>query len=360
MPPSSRATFGLDLPATKKRVTALVRAALAAPGPLRVAAAYVTGDVPMLLGLPKERLRDLVLVCDPYSGNCNPWELARLASLHVDVRCVRRLHAKVYIGPTTVVVGSANVSGLALGRATGGTVEAVVAVSARADVATARDWFDALHARAVPWSALCETPGQLAVIEAAYRARGHDDAPGGEPGPPPADLPSLVEAMRRPNLVRGAGIVYSVSYESRTMPSDAAVARQARGRGIEVPDDSELTILETPSEKDVEAAEALVATVPWPLMMTLWVALDRAEQIARFRSVADTVSRPLAVFPVGDDLYELTKPEPAPMLPFDFSARSRAEATRALNAGLTRHPELAGALNASALLPADVIARLLE
>lgn len=282
----------------------------------------MTGDVPTLLGLRKRRLQDLVLVCDPYTGNCNPWELTRLADLKADVRCVRRLHAKVYVGQTTVVIGSANVSGLALGRATGGTIEAMVELRARADVTAAREWFDALHARAVPWSTVCETPGQLAMIEAAYRARGHNDVPDREPGVMLAELPSLVDAMRRPDLMRGAGIVHSVSYESRTMPADASVARQARRHGIECPDNCELTIVETPSVEDVEAAAALPRAVPRPRLMTLWVVLDRERQITKFRSVADAVAHPHAAFRVRSAPYEITEPDPAPDLPFDSPPRA--------------------------------------
>jgi hypothetical protein len=56
------------------------------------------------------------ILCDAYSGACNPDELSKLLQLDVDLRTRNGLHAKIVITSTSLIVGSANASANGLGR----------------------------------------------------------------------------------------------------------------------------------------------------------------------------------------------------------------------------------------------------
>lgn len=90
------------------------------------------------------------IICDVESGATNPTELKRLLQTKnskFQIKSVRELHAKVYIGKTAAVIGSANASANGLGeegKEMSGTIEAIVHLTAPSDVANCRTWFDDL------------------------------------------------------------------------------------------------------------------------------------------------------------------------------------------------------------------------
>lgn len=85
------------------------------------------------------------ILCDLHSGACNPCEIAKLQQCdRVEVRTLNDLHAKVWIGEGTVIVGSANAStsGLADESQFGSKVEAALVVDNPDLADKLRHWFD--------------------------------------------------------------------------------------------------------------------------------------------------------------------------------------------------------------------------
>jgi hypothetical protein len=91
------------------------------------------------------------VICNLASGGTNPAPIAQLLKQGIDVRQVDDLHAKVILGTTSAVVGSANFStnGLQLeGREALGWSEAGLVTTSAADLHDIAQWFDAEWARA--------------------------------------------------------------------------------------------------------------------------------------------------------------------------------------------------------------------
>ena len=84
------------------------------------------------------------ILCDLNSGACNPSEIRRLQTHGFEVRTLDRLHAKVWIGDSSVIVGSANAStsGLADEHRLGTNVEAALVVRDPELAQALRVWFD--------------------------------------------------------------------------------------------------------------------------------------------------------------------------------------------------------------------------
>ena len=78
---------------------------------VRAAVAYWGQGAAQLTGLAESRRRNRVrVICDLLSGACNPAAVKELAELGIEVRTLDRLHAKVWTGDDTAIVGSANAS----------------------------------------------------------------------------------------------------------------------------------------------------------------------------------------------------------------------------------------------------------
>jgi hypothetical protein len=79
------------------------------------------------LGLDKT-VAHVRIICDPWSGACNPKELKTLlGKSNIELLALRGLHSKVYWTPHWMLVSSANASANGLGdeaRELAGTVEA--------------------------------------------------------------------------------------------------------------------------------------------------------------------------------------------------------------------------------------------
>ena len=84
------------------------------------------------------------IICDLESGACNPDVIRQLIKKRFQVRSLKSLHAKVYIGEKSLIVGSANASsnGLASeGVDTNGMHEAAALITEESTLTAANQWF---------------------------------------------------------------------------------------------------------------------------------------------------------------------------------------------------------------------------
>jgi hypothetical protein len=96
------------------------------------------------LGLQRSDLSGVQVLCNLSVGGCNPTVVRELLTRGANVRALSTLHAKVYLGKTAAVLGSANASadGLGLhGRATSWN-EACVLLDSAAELEQLNAWFD--------------------------------------------------------------------------------------------------------------------------------------------------------------------------------------------------------------------------
>lgn len=127
-----------DTPKHEDAVGQEVRSLITHAKTVSAAVAYIRSCPASLLGLSAKQLSDLVLVCDPYGGGCNPNVLDQCRAGGASVRFLKGLHAKVFITETALITGSANLSQIALGS---GNWEAVSISTDGSDIASAHDWF---------------------------------------------------------------------------------------------------------------------------------------------------------------------------------------------------------------------------
>lgn len=127
------------------------------------------------------------IICDLLSGGCNPHEVGRFLqppfkhNKDFEVRHLSGLHAKVYLTPTNVIVGSANASANGLGdEGEIGTIEAAIQTDSLEVLSSARTWFGQLWEQSVRINeALLEearkvgnrTPGPATFIELLLNGR---------------------------------------------------------------------------------------------------------------------------------------------------------------------------------------------
>lgn len=133
---------------------AIVRG-FAAANAVDLAVAFVGEDWWSLLGSLSVPVR---VVCWLSSTNTNPYAVEQmLARPGFEVRQLDRMHAKVYLAhgdPSSVVIGSANISGAALAADDGvGQHEAAVSSTNSRLVADSQSWFEALWESATAISA---------------------------------------------------------------------------------------------------------------------------------------------------------------------------------------------------------------
>ena len=114
-------------------------------GACDVAVAFWGRDAPQRLGL--KGTHPTRVLCDLYSGACNPTAIRALLKLGVEVRDIPGLHAKVYIGPQSMIVASANASSNGLAEEGGELdlgLEAGMEVLNPAALQEARAWFNSM------------------------------------------------------------------------------------------------------------------------------------------------------------------------------------------------------------------------
>ena len=80
-------------------------------GEVMAAVAYWGDGASERTGITRKKSRNKArVICDLLSGACNPAEIDKLMKLGVQVKTLDRLHAKIWIGGNTVILGSANAS----------------------------------------------------------------------------------------------------------------------------------------------------------------------------------------------------------------------------------------------------------
>ncbi|HLW90446.1 MAG TPA: phospholipase D family protein [Roseiarcus sp.] len=114
---------------TKREIAEKVRSSAKSAPELAFAVAYWGDGAAAELRLNGIR-KPLRILCDLWSGACNPKELGVLLELpNVELRWFDHLHAKIFWTPACAVVGSANASTNGLGqegKETSGLVEAAL------------------------------------------------------------------------------------------------------------------------------------------------------------------------------------------------------------------------------------------
>lgn len=111
-------------------------------GPVEMAVAYWGNGVCEQLGLPGN-LKGYRIACDAYSGACHPKTIATLIERGATVFDVEKLHAKVYLSASEMVVTSANASDRGLTSTIGDIgLEAGIHDTDAGRIADARRWFE--------------------------------------------------------------------------------------------------------------------------------------------------------------------------------------------------------------------------
>jgi PLD-like domain len=138
----------------------------------KLAVAYWGEGAARELGLSKRTVSTRI-ICDLWSGRCNPDEIKSLLSYGAIIRTLDKLHAKVYWTPTVVVIGSNNASTNGLGfegSEARSNVELSAAIYDREFVETVRNWFEEQWAKSEPVD--CESAEDARPFwEAAQRDR---------------------------------------------------------------------------------------------------------------------------------------------------------------------------------------------
>lgn len=345
-------TLGLDGAAGRKHAAVLVRRVLAAPGSLRVAAAYVTGDVEASLGLRASRLRDLTLLCEPFSGNCDPGLLDRLTDAGADVRAVPHLHAKVFASESGAVIGSANVSGAALIGTGTRNIEAAVSVEGRAHVEEVTAWFDTLAAGAHRWDDLRRDPVASGMIRQAWARkqaqRGHRGAQG-------RTVPFL-EALRGAVPFDWGGLTFALVVQHDDGPSRRRAAGAVRQAGYKPPKEWDFDWMEDATPADLAHVRQYASRPDGTDVVTAYVRLDRDEHVAAITAIDETVWRLLGGAMADGTLYVAYVPSSSLL---DLGRTARRAAVAALNAGLKQNPRIARRLDYRRFVAPDMLAKLL-
>lgn len=349
-PPSL--TLGLDGAAGRKRAAVLIRRVLAAPGPLRVAAAYVTGEVEASLGLRASRLRDLTLLCEPFSGNCDPGLLDRLTDAGADVRAVPHLHAKVFASESGVVIGSANVSGAALIGTSTRTIEAVVSVEGRAHAAEVTAWFDTLATDARRWDDLRRDPVAAGMIRQAWARK---QTQRGQRGGQSRTVP-LLEALRGSTPFDWEGLTFALVVQHDEGPSRRRAAGAVRQAGYKPPKEWDFDWMEDATAADLDHVREYASRPDGTDVVTLYVRLNHDEHVAAITDIDETVWRLLGGAMADGTLYVAYAPSTSPL---GLGRTARRAAVAALNAGLEQNPRIARRLDYRRFVDPAMLAKLL-
>ena len=132
---------------TGRAIQREVRCILAMSGEAVVAVAFWGDTGAELTGVTARRSGTTRVLCDLFSGACNPAEISLLLASKIPVRTTDGMHAKVWCVGDFAIVGSANASANGLGfegKEVSGNVEAAVLVHDAAFALKVRNWFDGL------------------------------------------------------------------------------------------------------------------------------------------------------------------------------------------------------------------------
>ncbi len=133
-----------------------VREILESDSEIDVAVAYwserILDELPMLESIRKSHEPRFRVICDLWNQACRARPINELFSCNLPIRKLEGLHAKVWIGRSQAIIGSANSSlaALHLPRSSSRNVEAGIRVSHDSIVLSARSWFEDIWNRAKP------------------------------------------------------------------------------------------------------------------------------------------------------------------------------------------------------------------
>lgn len=334
MPRIAKASLALDLHPGDKEIPALVRSVAKEPGSLRVAAAYITGNAAVLLGLPsKGSLRRLRVICDPDSGNCDPASLSALTDRGADVRCMSRLHTKVYLSSRRAVVGSSNLSPAALkvGSANA-TIEAGALISDIASVRRLELWFDELHAGAVRWLDIVGDVDHYSRIVRAYRSKTTAGRHSGRKSKREKGHVPLLAAVQNPQRDLWRDTVFSL-ISNWDDDSDSQARMAANRAGLALSDDYDYEVIVGPAESDLRyyrTQSRAYADGRGPVVLTLYVK-RRNDRVIVVEDVDEEAERLVDALQDKDSLFMYYEPA---WTPVDLGPKSRRAMVNALNEAL--------------------------
>ena len=281
--------------------------------------AYVSGNFTRLLGLPRPRWSDISLVCDPFGGGCDPDLLKKLHSAGARISCKAGLHAKAFLGSTSAIIGSANISAPALDR---GNIEAACLVSDPRTLQEASSWFSALAAKATPFASLVADPLAWGQIEAAWLARMRGERP---------QSPHLRDALLHFNGSRLlSGCVCSLWSFVQTDHRSASAA--AKSGGFELPDDWSYDLVPAVSSA---SARRLNRVYVGKSLLSLRIRDDG--KAFRFVELDPNVWRIEATVLHAKGLYVFSQQAQSPVR---LGGKEAKLLLKELNQGLRRHPKV--------------------
>lgn len=122
-----------------------IQSITAAAGTKKFAVAFWGQGAAEQLGISKANGIECQILCDLFSGACNPKEMHKLLSLGCEIKTIDGLHSKIYCNADQVLIGSSNASSNGLASNTkqfSGNVEANALVTERPFVDAVHKWFD--------------------------------------------------------------------------------------------------------------------------------------------------------------------------------------------------------------------------
>lgn len=137
---------------TQSEITSAIRNLTKRRDKLKVAVAFWGAGSVREAGINARRQDSTIVICDLFSGACDPNEIRKLLSIGVEVRTLDGMHAKVWLSGNFMLVGSANASanGLAFGESqTSKNVEAGVLVESQTSFRRALEWFEELSTKSL-------------------------------------------------------------------------------------------------------------------------------------------------------------------------------------------------------------------
>jgi hypothetical protein len=278
------------------------------------AVAYVRSDPAAMLGLSPEHLSNLVLVCDPYGGGCNPIILDKCRARGVSIRFLKGLHSKVFITETALVTGSANLSQVALGS---GNCEAICVSTEVSEIEDARQWFSIILRSAIPMEAVRANPLLWGQIVAAWKQNLTVPRPHGV---------DILTALRDPYHHAMDQICFSLISDWDT-DHRAEAMKVAKTSGLILPPGWDSELMESGSTSPKKLKQVGSGKV----CLTLYVKVDDAETVTRFvalhheaQTLSDVAAHGTKLF-----LYYVTIPSP-----YRIGARAGKSLCKELNAAL--------------------------
>ena len=323
--PSSDGFVG-DLSPARKYVRVAIRAAIQGPGPLKIAVAYVTDDIQKLLGISLKG-RDITLICDAWSGGCNPFVLRKLAKLKgVVLQELRGLHAKAIISDRAALVGSVNLSSSAL---VSGNIEALAVLRDPASVTAASAWFDSLLEGSKPLRPVLESKEHFQALLDRWTAQ-HQG--GG------SWRPTILEAleMGSPLLEQYR---FELCYDARDAPSTSTVEKAAKTAKRTLPRHGTWTAYGEESSVRV-AKRALEKTfvAGHKKQVELRVALDTEGRIKAFKRIDTAPKKYFNVIQVGRTAVSIFEQAEDPFV--NFRGDDRATLCKRLTQGIAANRTL--------------------